>query len=448
MSPTLADHCRQHVPRGIFFGVGTTATATFLRWHFPAVGDAAANGMGALLCLAVCTAYDRWKKSTLKPAPCPAGPICITIPRAGGYNVLTPAALGATGATQASAELLNSVPEEAMVTVRVKAAGVNYADIGIRWGLYASWNKFGGGEARFSDDLGKKVGNIPGFDFAGTVEAVGVAAAQAGFKVGDEVFGVTLFGAYSSRIKVSKDYLRKRPLALRAEAAAGLPTIALTAHYAVDQLAGKIAPGSNVLIHSAAGGVGSMLVQMCKLKGWRVCGVVGSAHKVEPCKALGADCVVDKSQPAGLWGPADTFAPAGFGVVFDANGVATFQGSWDRLAPGGKLIVYGFHSMLPKHGGLLGVYEWLSIVYNYFRTPSFSPMNMVSENRAVLGFNLSFLFKRQDLFEHAMDEILGWIAEEKLVLPLTTTYPLAQVAAAHAALESGQTVGKLVLLPP
>jgi D-arabinose 1-dehydrogenase-like Zn-dependent alcohol dehydrogenase len=63
-----------------------------------------------------------------------------------------------------------------------------------------------------------------------------------------------------------------------------------------------------VLIHSAAGGVGSMLVQICKLKGWQVCAVVGRPHKVSACTELGADFVIDKSQSTGLWGPAEQFA--------------------------------------------------------------------------------------------------------------------------------------------
>jgi NADPH2:quinone reductase len=66
----------------------------------------------------------------------------------------------------------------------------------------------------------------------------------------------------------------------------------------------------------------------------------------------------------------------------------------------------------------------------------------------VLGFNLSFLFKRRDLFDQTMDEILGWVAAGSLVLPAITTFPLAEAGRAHAAIESAQTVGKLVLLPP
>ena len=249
------------------------------------------------------------------------------------------------------------------------------------------------------------------------------------------------------KVKVSKDYIRKRPAVLSVEAAAAMPSVTFTAYYAAVRLVGPLRPGSTVLVHSAAGGVGSMLVQICKLKGWRVCGVVGRGHKVEACKALGADCVIDKSSTS-LWGAAEAFAPDGYDAIFDANGVATFKDSWNHLTPGGKLIVYGFHTMLPKQGGVLGLFEYISLAYNFLRTPSFSPMEMVSDNKSVMGFNLSFLFKRRDLFDPMMDDVLRWIDEGKIVLPMITTYPLADVRHAHAALESGLTVGKLVLLPP
>ena len=84
-----------------------------------------------------------------------------------------------------------------------------------------------------------------------------------------------------------------------------------------------------------------MLVQMCKIQGWRVCAVVGGSHKTSACVELGADCVIDKST-SDLWQEASSFAPRGFAAVFDANGVATLQQSWKHLAPCGKLIVYGF----------------------------------------------------------------------------------------------------------
>jgi synaptic vesicle membrane protein VAT-1 len=391
-----------------------------------------------------------WRWLQPRPAlPTPLGlderaPACVAC-GVGGYDALSAAALGADGTTRAALKGIESVAAADLVTVRVAAAGVNYADVCLRWGLYASWNEFGGGQ-RPGLAAGAK-GDVPGFEFSGTVAAVAEGASH-GLAVGDEVFGVTLFGAYSSKIAVPAHQLFKRPAALMsAVQAAALPSVAMTAWFAVQQQAQPIARGHWVLVHSAAGGVGSMLVQICKLKGWRVLGVVGGAHKVSACEQLGADAVVDKSS-TDLWAEARRVAPEGFAAVFDANGVGTIAQSYEHLAPCGKLIVYGFHTMLPRQGGVIGPAQWLAMARDYLRTPRFNPLHMTAANKSVLSFNLSFLFDRRDYLARAMGEILTWIASGELKVPKVTEFALDDVRAAHAALESGTTVGKLVLIPP
>ena len=360
----------------------------------------------------------------------------------GGYNVLTSVDLGVGGSTRGSKEAFTKTEESELVTVRVTAAGVNYADVCIRWGLYASWNAFGGGQRPGGNN------DVPGFEFSGIVEAVGSKVPRGRFAVGDEVFGVTLFGGYSSRVVVPFRALFPRPPTLSLSEAAAFPCVALTAWFAIARLASPIAAGEWVLVHSAAGGVGSMLVQLARLQGWRVLGVVGKAHKVAACEALGADIVVDKSgkTSAALWAEIKRAVPSGFSAIFDANGVATLRQSFENLAPCGKLVVYGFHSMLPRKGGVLTVRHWLGMALDWVRTPRFNPLNMTATNRSVLAFNLSFLFARQDILTVAMDELIACVLDDRLVIPRVTEYAMEDVQKAHAALESGMTVGKLVLV--
>ena len=184
-----------------------------------------------------------------------------------------------------------------------------------------------------------------------------------------------------------------------------------------------------------------MLVQLGKLAGCRVTGVVGAAHKVDPARAMGADAVIDKStQP--LWKTAERLAPDGFDIILDANGVATLRQSYRHLAPVGKLVVYGFHGMLPRRGG---VPHRLRLAWDYLRTPRFSPFDLTTRNRSVLGFNLSFLFDRTATLQHGLQQLLGWLEQGKLQPPVVSCYPFESVAQAHRDLESGQTTGKLVL---
>ena len=132
-----------------------------------------------------------------------------------------------------------------------------------------------------------------------------------------------------------------------------------------------------------------------------------------------------------------------YSAALQPNGVSTLQQSYRHLAPVGKLVVYGFHSMLPRKGGRP---NRLRLPWDYTHTPRFNPFSLTTRNRSVLGFNLSFLFDRSEILHEAMDQLLGWVEDDKIQPLAVHTYPFEQVAQAHRDLESGQTVGKLVLV--
>lgn len=319
-------------------------------------------------------------------------------------------------------------PKGKEVLIEIKASGVNYADVIVRWGLYESAKKFVGWPI------------TPGFEYAGQVIEVGPDVKK--FKRGDSIVGVSLFGAYASHICVTEDYVFPLPKNWTYEQAAGMPAVYLTAYHALFQNV-VIRPGAKILVHSAAGGVGTALLQMCKLKGFHAVGVVGASHKVETAKAFGAEHVIDKST-SDLWAEAERIYPEGYDIILDANGVSTLGQSFKHLAPCGKLMVYGFHSMLPKQGGRVNL---IKLAVDYLRTPSFSPINMTTQNTSIITFNISFLWERLDLIQEAMTDILKWIENGQLAPPKVSTYDLSNVAQAHKDIESGQTVGKLVLKP-
>lgn len=319
-------------------------------------------------------------------------------------------------------------PDPDEVRIDVRAIGVNYADVVVHMGLYASAREYVGWPI------------TPGFEVSGVVEAIGENVR--GLAVGTEVIAVTRFGGYSTRVVVPRHQVFRKPGPLSFEQAAGVPAVYMTAWFALYDLAHPRA-GAKVLIHSAAGGVGGALIQLCKMRGCVVVGVVGRSTKVEAAKALGADHVIDKSaQP--LWREARRLAPEGYDVILDANGVETLRDSYAHLRRAGKLVVYGFHSMLPKTGGKP---RWRKLAADWLRTPRFSPLDMTNESRSVLAFNLSYLFDRHDLLAEGMKLVLDAFERGTLKPPPITTYPLDEVACAHADLESGTTIGKLVLVP-
>lgn len=321
-----------------------------------------------------------------------------------------------------------SPPGPGEVAIRVRAAGVNYADVVVRMGLYASAKHYVGWPI------------TPGFEVAGEIEAIGEGVS--GMAVGDRVFAVTRFGGYTSRLVVPRHQAWPVPEGLALPEAAGLPAVFGTAWFALHFLAHP-RPGDRVLVHSAAGGVGGSAVQLARAAGCEVVGVVGAPHKVAVARGLGCHHVIDKSSEP-LWPRAEDISGRGYDVVLDANGVSTLADSYAHLRPAGKLVVYGFASMLPRTGGRP---RWLKLAWDWLRTPRFSPLELTTSSRSVLAFNLSYLFDRTELMAEAMGLLSEMVADGRFRPLATTACPFDEVARAHRDLESGQTVGKLVLIP-
>jgi NADPH:quinone reductase-like Zn-dependent oxidoreductase len=156
----------------------------------------------------------------------------------------------------------------------------------------------------------------------------------------------------------------------------------------------------------------------------------------------GADAVIDKSAQE-LWREAERLAPGGYQAVFDANGVTTLRDSWNHLAPAGKLAIYGFHGMLPRTGRI----RWPRLAWDWLRTPRFNPLQMTQLNRSVVAANLSFLQQQAPRLREGMQWLLARLAHGELRPLPVETFPLARAADAQRRIESGQTIGKLALLP-
>jgi NADPH:quinone reductase-like Zn-dependent oxidoreductase len=171
------------------------------------------------------------------------------------------------------------------VRVQTQAVGVNFADVVIRLGLYASAKKYVGWPI------------TPGFEVSGDVVELGEGVTD--LSVGERVFGVTRFGGYASEVCVPRAQLFRVPSAWSYPEAATFPTVHLTAYYALRQVL-RTRPGERVLIHSAAGGVGLAALQLARADGLSPIGLVGGSHKRDVALAYGASHVVDKSTQA-LW---------------------------------------------------------------------------------------------------------------------------------------------------
>jgi NADPH:quinone reductase-like Zn-dependent oxidoreductase len=339
----------------------------------------------------------------------------VVVHAAGGYDRL---------AIETHAE---PQPGPGEVAVDVDAIGVNFADCVVRMGLYPSAKEYVGWPI------------TPGFEVAGRVAAVGAGVDD--IAVGTEVITLVRFGAYATRVVAPRSQVFPKPDGMSASEAAALSVVHLTAYYALCELC-RLRPGMHVLVHSAAGGVGGALLQIGKIHDCVMTGVVGRTDKIPTARALGADHVIDKSREP-LWKLAEQIRPRGYEVILDANGVETLRQSYKHLAPTGRLVIYGFSTMLRRGGS--GRPPWVKLARDLVRTPWFSPMDMTNANKSIMAFNLSYLFEENPLLQEAMSALLGWVRDGRLKPPPITELPFAEVAEAHRALESGTTVGKVVL---
>lgn len=299
-------------------------------------------------------------------------------------------------------------PGPGEVRMRNTAVGLNFIDIYFRSGLYP---------APLPSGLGQEA--------AGVVEALGEGVT--GFAPGDRVatFGPPI-GAYATERNLPASSLFKLPDTVDDETAAAMLLKGCTVEFLVERCA-RVQPGWPVLVHAAAGGVGQILVQWLKAVGAEVIGTVGTEAKVAVARAAGADHVLlSRSEDIGARAREIT-GGAGVAVVFDGVGKATWEASLAATRRRGLIVSYGNASgpvegvrlgTLASHGSL---FVSRPTSFDYYVTP---------EERAAGAGRLFAMLE-----SGAVRAVIG------------QRFALADVAAAHAALEAGRTIGSTVLLP-
>ena len=293
---------------------------------------------------------------------------------------------------------------EGMLVVDVKAAGVNYADVAARMGSFPAIAK-----APF----------LPGFEIAGVVSDAGKGVN--GFNVGDSVAAITSGGGYASHVVIPASGAIPIPRGLDHSVAAALLVQGLTAYLLLEQAQTK--KDDVVLIAAAAGGVGSLAVQLAKARGATVIGLA-SESKFGLMKGLGADDVFDYGQADWSTKVLDVTRSQGVQVFLDSTGDLA---SWvfPLLAPFGRWIIYGVRKDQQN------------------AVPDEAIWTMIEKNISVSGFNLERHLQDVpralgDLFKSAID---GNLKVE------IGKYPLADVSKVHTRMEQRKTTGKLVLIP-
>jgi synaptic vesicle membrane protein VAT-1 len=307
------------------------------------------------------------------------------------------------------------------VRIKVSAAGVNFADVQMRMGLYPE---------------APHVPFVPGYEVAGVIAELG--AGVNGFRRGERVLAACRFGGYSDEIVLPAWQVRPTPRRLSDEEAAAIPISFMTAWVALITM-GRIREDDRVLVPGAAGGVGSALVQLAAHAGAQVVGAVGSPEKKDIVRGLGAGQVLTYAELESREGADDR----SFSLIIDARGGAALKDSLRRLSPGGRVVSYGVSSMVSGQRRSMPRTLW-----SLLKTPILTPIGLAMANKGVFGLNMLKLFETPDgmaILTEALDGTLEGFQSGRFRVHVGKVFPLAEVGAAHAFLQSRKSIGKIVL---
>jgi NADPH:quinone reductase-like Zn-dependent oxidoreductase len=316
-------------------------------------------------------------------------------------------------------------PGTGEVRITVAFAGVNFADLVARAGFYGP---------------APKPPFVPGFEVSGMVAEVG--ARVPGISPGDRVLAVTRFGGYTTDLVADATRVRRLPARTSLEQGAAMPGVYLTAYHGLTEIA-HARKGESVLIHACAGGVGTALVQLARHFGLVSYGTASSREKLAFAKTQGLNHGINYATDDFVHAIRHLTGGRGVDVVFDANGGSSYAKSYQCLAPGGRLVVFGAASLMPRT-----FRDFPRTVWRLLWQKRFNAMDLIDRNASVLGFQVLLLWDEIERLGREMDALIG-LCEKGAIAPVVDQiFDLNSVSLAHDYLLARKSKGKVLLRMP
>jgi len=311
---------------------------------------------------------------------------------------------------------------EGQVRVRVKAAGINFADLMARVGMYPD---------------APKIPCVIGYEVSGTIDQVGKGVTD--LAIGDRVFAMPRFGGYTDTLVVGGQQVIKMPAKMTFEEAAALPVVYLTAHHSMF-FTGSLREGSTILVHSAAGGVGLAALQLAKT---RKCVVFGtaSASKLDFLREHGCQHPIDTNADYTAAVRA-VVGDRGVDLVLDPVGGASWKVGYDLLGPTGRLVAFGFSAAA---GG--NTRSLLRAIGQFMKVKKYSPMDLMDQNKTVSGVNMGHMFTRLDLLRPQFEALVAFYEAGHISPRVDRTFSFDEAPAAHQYIHDRKAKGKVLLVP-
>ncbi len=314
------------------------------------------------------------------------------------------------------------------VRIDVRAAGINFADTMARVGLYPD---------------APKPPCVLGYEVAGEVESVGEGVTE--FSAGDRVVAGTRFGGQASMVSVPEGQVLPLADRLSFEQGAAIPVNFSTAYSGLF-LMGGLQEGDRVLIHAAAGGVGTAAVQMAKAAGAEIFGTA-SGSKHDAIRKLGVTHAIDYRTQDFEEEVMRITDGQGVDVVFDAQGPRSFRKGYRVLRPGGRLIMYGIAEASTEQGRsipkLIGSLARMPMA----TMPWWKSLQVMNENKGVFGLNMLAWWDTEGDIERITGPLIGQIEEGGLEPVVAEAFPFERAGDAHQFIAERRNIGKVVLTP-
>jgi len=312
-------------------------------------------------------------------------------------------------------------PDNQGVRIRVRASGINFADILARQGLYPD---------------APKPPCVVGYEVSGRVDAVGAGVRQDW--IGKEVFGLTRFGGYADTVVVPENQVFEKPAALSHEECAAIPVNYLTAWQLVVVM-GALSPDETVLVHNAGGGVGLAAIDIARHVGATIYGTA-SPGKHAFLRTRGLHAAIDYVNQDWTRELARLTEGRGVELILDPLGGSHWKQSFKMLRHTGRLGMFGVstatQSRLPGR---------LRLIPLGLGAPLFHPLSLMNRNCSVFGVNLGHLWHEADKIRRWTHALLQGVAQGWVRPHVDKTFPLAQAGEAQAYIEARKNVGKVVL---
>jgi NADPH:quinone reductase-like Zn-dependent oxidoreductase len=276
-----------------------------------------------------------------------------------------------------------------------------------------------------------------GYEVSGVVDAVGPGVTS--IAVGDRAIGMPHFGGYSDTVVLPQDQAFRMPEAMTFEQGAALPVVYLTA-YCMMLFTGTVRPGSSVLVHSAAGGVGIAAVQIARARGCTIFGTA-SPGKHDFLRKLGVQHPIDSGGDYAAAVRA-VVGDKGVDLVLDPVGGKSWTVGYDLLAPCGRLVMFGLSAAASGKKRNL-----LHALGQVMQIKSFNPRKLMDDNKTVTGCNMGHLFGRLDLLRPQFTELLAMFDRGEIAPHVDRTFRFDEAPAAHHFIHDRKAIGKVLLAP-